>query len=141
MANIKSQIKRNKQNETARLRNKSVKSALKTALRKAREAVSAGDKAAAVTAAADANRALDKAWAYYLANQEESIRIMAAREGITPAEFAETLSGGIHLYSPAESAAFFESGGNLQAIAETTATYLRLMNVISNKSGVTDCSP
>ncbi len=61
MANIKSQIKRNKQNETARLRNKSVKSALKTALRKAREAVSAGDKAAAVTAAADANRALDKA--------------------------------------------------------------------------------
>ncbi len=91
--------------------------------------------------AAAINRALDKAWAYYLANKEESIRIMAAREGITPAEFAETLSGGIHLYSPAESAAFFESGGNLQAIAETTAKYLRLMNVISNKSGVTDCSP
>ncbi|MDT5029984.1 MAG: Ribosomal protein, partial [Actinoplanes sp.] len=30
MANIKSQIKRNRQNEKARLRNKSVKSSLKT---------------------------------------------------------------------------------------------------------------
>lgn len=61
MANIKSQIKRNKQNESARLRNKSVKSALKTALRKAREAVAAGDKAAAVSAAAVAGRELDQA--------------------------------------------------------------------------------
>lgn len=34
MANIKSQIKRNKQNEKRRLRNKSVKSSLKTAIRK-----------------------------------------------------------------------------------------------------------
>ena len=61
MANIKSQIKRNKQIEVARDRTKSVKSAVKTAVRKAREAVQAGDKAAAVTAAADATRALDKA--------------------------------------------------------------------------------
>ncbi|MGI8682280.1 MAG: 30S ribosomal protein S20, partial [Mycobacteriales bacterium] len=38
MANIKSQIKRNRTNEQARLRNKSVKSALKTAVRKFREA-------------------------------------------------------------------------------------------------------
>lgn len=42
MANIKSQIKRNKTNEKARLRNKSVKSSLKTAIRKAREAAAAG---------------------------------------------------------------------------------------------------
>ncbi|MEU8186873.1 30S ribosomal protein S20, partial [Micromonospora carbonacea] len=34
MANIKSQIKRNRQNEKRRLRNKSVKSSLKTAIRK-----------------------------------------------------------------------------------------------------------
>ena len=61
MANIKSQIKRNKQNEVAHERNKSVKSAVKTAVRKAREAVAAGDKVAAVSAAADATRALDKA--------------------------------------------------------------------------------
>ncbi len=38
MANIKSQIKRNRTNEAARLRNKSVKSALKTSVRKFREA-------------------------------------------------------------------------------------------------------
>ena len=61
MANIKSQIKRNKQNETARLRNKAVKSAVKTAVRKAREAIAAGDKAAAAAAAIDAGKALDKA--------------------------------------------------------------------------------
>ena len=61
VANIKSQIKRNKQNEAARVRNKSVKSALKTAIRKTREAVAAGDKAAALEAAAIARRELDKA--------------------------------------------------------------------------------
>ena len=43
MANIKSQIKRNKQNEKARLRNKAVKSSLKTSVRQFREAADAGD--------------------------------------------------------------------------------------------------
>ena len=43
MANIKSQIKRNKQNDAAHERNKSVKSALKTSIRRFREAVDAGD--------------------------------------------------------------------------------------------------
>ena len=61
MANIKSQIKRIKTNEKARLRNKSVKSSLKTAVRKFREAADAGDVAAATTLAQSANRALDKA--------------------------------------------------------------------------------
>ena len=61
MANIKSQIKRIKTNEKARLRNKSVKSALKTAVRKFREAAEAGDKEVAVAAGRDAARKLDKA--------------------------------------------------------------------------------
>ncbi|HLQ53511.1 MAG TPA: 30S ribosomal protein S20 [Streptosporangiaceae bacterium] len=43
MANIKSQIKRNKQNEKARIRNKAVKSSLKTSVRQFREAADAGD--------------------------------------------------------------------------------------------------
>ena len=43
MANIKSQIKRNKQNEKARQRNKAVKSSLKTAVRNFREAADSGD--------------------------------------------------------------------------------------------------
>ena len=61
MANIKSQIKRIKTNEKARLRNKSVKSSLKTAVRKFREAAAAGDSAAATTAMQTASRQLDKA--------------------------------------------------------------------------------
>lgn len=61
MANIKSQIKRNRTNEKARLRNKAVKSEVKTYVRAVREAVAAGDKEAAVAALAVASRKLDKA--------------------------------------------------------------------------------
>ena len=61
MANIKSQIKRNKTNEKARQRNKAVKSSLRTAIRKTREAVAAGDVEKATTAVRDAGRMLDKA--------------------------------------------------------------------------------
>ena len=61
MANIKSQIKRNKQNEKAHERNKSVKTGLKSAVRKFREAADAGDKDAAITAGRDAAKKLDKA--------------------------------------------------------------------------------
>ena len=61
MANIKSQIKRNLQNEKAHQRNKSVKSALKTAIRSFREAAAEGDAEKAKALAADANRKLDKA--------------------------------------------------------------------------------
>ena len=61
MANIKSQIKRNKQNEARRQRNQAVKSRLKTAVRKFRELSEAGDKDAAVVAGRDAMKALDKA--------------------------------------------------------------------------------
>jgi len=61
VANIKSQIKRIKTNEKARLRNKSVKSSLKTAVRKFREAADTGDATAATTAMQTASRQLDKA--------------------------------------------------------------------------------
>ena len=61
MANIKSQIKRNRQNDLAHERNKSVKSALKSAVRRFREAADAGNTDQARTLAADANRKLDKA--------------------------------------------------------------------------------
>jgi small subunit ribosomal protein S20 len=61
VANIKSQIKRIKTNEKARLRNKSVKSSLKTAVRKFREAADSGDLDTTATALRDASRALDKA--------------------------------------------------------------------------------
>lgn len=61
MANIKSQIKRNRQNELRRERNKSTRSALKTQIKKFSQSVESGDKAAAQEAYREATRALDKA--------------------------------------------------------------------------------
>jgi small subunit ribosomal protein S20 len=61
VANIKSQIKRNKTNEKAHARNKAVKSELKTLVRQTRAAVAAGDKAAAEKSLKKASVKLDKA--------------------------------------------------------------------------------
>jgi len=84
VANIKSQIKRNRTNEKARQRNKAVKSSLKTAVRKFREAAESGDAAAAATQAREASKALDKAaskgviHANQAANRKSSIAKQAA---------------------------------------------------------------
>jgi small subunit ribosomal protein S20 len=61
VANIKSQMKRIRTNEKARLRNKAVKSELKTFVRRVREAVAGGDKDAAGVALVAASKKLDKA--------------------------------------------------------------------------------
>lgn len=61
MANIKSQKKRILTNEKSRLRNKAVKSGLRTQVRKFNEALEAGDTAKAQELAKVATRALDKA--------------------------------------------------------------------------------
>ncbi|GAA2063333.1 MULTISPECIES: 30S ribosomal protein S20 [Leifsonia] len=61
MANIKSQIKRNRTNKKAQERNKAVKSELKTAIRATREAVTAGDKDKATAALRVAAKKIDKA--------------------------------------------------------------------------------
>nr|WP_174257903.1 30S ribosomal protein S20 [Phytoactinopolyspora alkaliphila] len=61
VANIKSQKKRILTNEKARQRNKAVRSSLKTAVRQFKEAADSGDKDAAVAAAREASRKLDKA--------------------------------------------------------------------------------
>jgi small subunit ribosomal protein S20 len=61
VANIKSQLKRIKTNEKARLRNKAVKSSLKTSIRKFREAADAGERETALEALSVASRQLDKA--------------------------------------------------------------------------------
>lgn len=61
MANIKQQQKRVLTNEKRRQRNKSVRSAARTEMRKFREAVEAGDKAAAEAQLRVASRKLDKA--------------------------------------------------------------------------------
>jgi small subunit ribosomal protein S20 len=61
VANIKSQLKRIRTNEKARLRNKSIKSSLKTAIRRFREAAVAGEKDRALGELRTASRQLDKA--------------------------------------------------------------------------------
>jgi small subunit ribosomal protein S20 len=84
VANIKSQIKRNRTNEKARQRNKAVKSSLKTAVRKFHAAVDAGDAAQATALAREATKALDKAaskgviHANQAANRKSSISKQAA---------------------------------------------------------------
>jgi small subunit ribosomal protein S20 len=61
VANIKSQLKRIRTNEAARQRNQSVKSALRTSIRKFREAAAAGEKDQALELMRSASRSLDKA--------------------------------------------------------------------------------
>jgi len=87
VANIKSQIKRNKTNEKARLRNKAVKSALKTSVRRFREAADAGETDKAVAYAHTATRLLDKAVSKGVihknqaANRKSAIDARAAKLG------------------------------------------------------------
>ena len=61
MANIKSQKKRILTNAKAAAKNKSVRSSIKTAIKKVNEAVASGDKAAATAAMQAASRELDRA--------------------------------------------------------------------------------
>ena len=61
MANIKQKKKRVLTNEKRRLRNKSIRSATRTEIRKFREAVESGDKAVAEAQLRVASRKLDKA--------------------------------------------------------------------------------
>ncbi len=61
MANIQSQIKRNRQALVHRQRNKNTRTALKTYLKRFRTAVDTGDREAATVAFGDAARRLDKA--------------------------------------------------------------------------------
>jgi small subunit ribosomal protein S20 len=87
VANIKSQIKRVKTNEKARLRNKSVLSSIKTAVRRFRDAVKAGDSAVITTELRNASQALDVAVSKGVlhknnaANKKSSMAKAAAKAG------------------------------------------------------------
>ncbi|MDJ0664758.1 MAG: 30S ribosomal protein S20 [Acidimicrobiia bacterium] len=61
MANIESQKKRNRQNEAARLRNRAMRSELKTRSRNAVEVAESGDATAADAALRDAQQRIDMA--------------------------------------------------------------------------------
>jgi len=66
MANIKQQIKRNRQNEKIRLRNASFKSAVKTTIKNVELAVEANDKDKALSALSLAHKKLDKGQAKHI---------------------------------------------------------------------------
>jgi small subunit ribosomal protein S20 len=74
MANIKSQIKRNRQNERRRVRNKAVRTSLKTASKKVRLALAEGDAEAASVRAREAARAFDKAAAKGIVHRRTAAR-------------------------------------------------------------------
>ena len=61
MANIKSQIKRNRQNERRKAKNRAIRSELKTRARNALEAAESGDAAAAAEALRMAQQRIDSA--------------------------------------------------------------------------------
>lgn len=85
MANIKSQIKRNKTNAARNERNKAVKSALKTDVRRVHEAAAAGDAEATALAAAKAARALDKAVSKGIIHKNQAANRKSALAKATPA--------------------------------------------------------
>jgi len=72
VANIKSQIKRNKTNEKSRQRNLAVKSEMRTYVRRVREAVAAGNKEDAAAALQAASQKLDKAAAKGVIHQNQA---------------------------------------------------------------------
>ena len=61
LANIKSAIKRNKQNEKRRIQNRIVRGSTRTQVKKAKEAIEEGDKNAAVLEVSEAVKKLDRA--------------------------------------------------------------------------------
>ncbi|MGH2740354.1 MAG: 30S ribosomal protein S20 [Actinomycetota bacterium] len=87
MANIQSQIKRNRQNERRRLRNKAVRAEVKTAEKAARQAVDSGDAETAGASIRDASRLLDKAVAKSVVHKRTAARRKSrlARRGQRPA--------------------------------------------------------
>ena len=74
MANIKSQIKRNKQNQAARLRNRVYRGSARTSLRKAQAAIRTEDAVNSQVEVQKAIRALDKAAAKGVIHKNNAAR-------------------------------------------------------------------
>jgi len=74
LANIKSQIKRNRQNIKRRARNRVVRGNFRSALRKARLTIESGDVEQANAAAQAATKALDKAAAKGVIHKNKAAR-------------------------------------------------------------------
>jgi len=90
VANIKSQKKRNLTNEKARQRNRAVRSELKTATRKVKDAVAEGDLETAQANAVSASRLLDKAASKGVIHKNQAANrksgVMKLANSVTPEE-------------------------------------------------------
>lgn len=99
MANIKSQKKRIITNEKARMRNRAVRSELKTAIRVVREAVEAKDGATAYAAALKACRLLDKAASKGIIHKRQAAN---RKSGVMKLANTVVTAEDIAAYKPAE---------------------------------------
>lgn len=84
-------------------------------------------------------RSFDRAVAYSKQNPDDAYAIMAARQGITKSEFAETLTNGITLVSEHEQADFLMPGGKLEQVIDRSDKILHETGQLagpSRKSGV-----
>ncbi len=112
MANIKSQKKRIITNEKARLRNRSVRAELKTATRAVRDAVAAGDGAAAYAAALKACRLMDKAVTKGVIHKNQAAN---RKSGILQLANTVVTAEDIAAYKPAEKKAPAATGSKKAA--------------------------
>lgn len=70
-------------------------------------------------------KAFQQAVAYARTYPADANRIMAAREGISPEEFAGALTDGLKLLTAADQAAYFQQGGRLATVIDATERILR----------------
>ena len=115
MANIKSQKKRIITNEKARMRNRAVRSELKTAIRVVREAVEAKDGATAYAAALKACRLLDKAASKGIIHKRQAAN---RKSGVMKLANTVVTAEDIAAYKPAEKAAADKKAAEAAAAAE-----------------------
>jgi len=76
-------------------------------------------------------RAYHRALDFTRDHPAEAYRIMAAHEGITPEEFAATLTDGITLVSPAQQASYLAPGGALERVIAEVDRILRATQQIT----------
>ncbi|MEI7657395.1 MAG: ABC transporter substrate-binding protein [Phycisphaerae bacterium] len=77
-------------------------------------------------------RAFHRAQEYAAAHPAESMAIMAAREGITPEEFAAALTNGVRMLGQADQARFLGREGSLRGVVVATDRILRQIGQVSD---------
>lgn len=79
-------------------------------------------------------RAFDRAIEYARTNPDDAFAIMAKREGITAAEFKQTLTDGVRIISPSEQADYLRQGGKISVALASGEKALRATGQIKGES-------